>query len=245
MKPAWVVYDLPPGVPVPEAGEPGPAARGSRRWAGSGASRPPRSGASPQPALELDQLRADPPAPGRIRGWLGTAAIHHKRRPLPRRCPRLVRRPPRRPRPRRLHPVNILTDGAEVTRLPDFEAARLADPLLDAAWWAWSVSFSRREYSSKHAGLPGGCPHRRGQRSSRTATDVPGANVLIADSALTRSWAVKRWARIQILGYACQGRIWLSWASRAGCADVAGDGVRGILRGIGTFLSGGAGLRAA
>jgi aminoglycoside phosphotransferase (APT) family kinase protein len=39
-------------------------------------------------------------------------------------------------------PVNVLTDGAKVTGLLDFEAVRLADPLLDAAWWAWSVSFS-------------------------------------------------------------------------------------------------------
>lgn len=41
-------------------------------------------------------------------------------------------------------PVNVLTDGAKVTGLLDFEAVRLADPLLDAAWWAWSVSFSSR-----------------------------------------------------------------------------------------------------
>jgi hypothetical protein len=39
-------------------------------------------------------------------------------------------------------PVNILTDGTTVTGLLDFEAVRLADPLFDPAWWAWSVSFS-------------------------------------------------------------------------------------------------------
>jgi len=39
-------------------------------------------------------------------------------------------------------PVNILTDGMTVTGLFDFEAVRLADPLFDPAWWAWSVSFS-------------------------------------------------------------------------------------------------------
>lgn len=39
-------------------------------------------------------------------------------------------------------PVNILADGEEVTGLLDFEAVRLADPLFDPAWWAWSVSFS-------------------------------------------------------------------------------------------------------
>src|SRR3954466_6886755 len=31
-------------------------------------------------------------------------------------------------------PVNVLTDGAAVTGLLDFEAVRLADPLFDAAW---------------------------------------------------------------------------------------------------------------
>jgi aminoglycoside phosphotransferase (APT) family kinase protein len=39
-------------------------------------------------------------------------------------------------------PVNVLTDGTAVTGLLDFEAVRLADPLFDAAWWAWSVSFA-------------------------------------------------------------------------------------------------------
>jgi aminoglycoside phosphotransferase (APT) family kinase protein len=42
-------------------------------------------------------------------------------------------------------PVNVLTDGETVTGLLDFEAVRLADPLFDAAWWAWSVSFSSAE----------------------------------------------------------------------------------------------------
>ncbi len=38
-------------------------------------------------------------------------------------------------------PVNILTDGKSLTGLVDFEAVRLADPLFDAAWWAWAVEF--------------------------------------------------------------------------------------------------------
>jgi aminoglycoside phosphotransferase (APT) family kinase protein len=36
-------------------------------------------------------------------------------------------------------PVNVLTDGKEVTGLLDLEDVCLADPLLDVAWWAWSV----------------------------------------------------------------------------------------------------------
>jgi aminoglycoside phosphotransferase (APT) family kinase protein len=39
-------------------------------------------------------------------------------------------------------PVNMLTDGVSLTGLLDFESVRLADPLFDPAWWAWSVSFS-------------------------------------------------------------------------------------------------------
>jgi aminoglycoside phosphotransferase (APT) family kinase protein len=39
-------------------------------------------------------------------------------------------------------PVNVLTDGRSITGLLDFESIRLADPLFDAAWWAWSVSFA-------------------------------------------------------------------------------------------------------
>jgi aminoglycoside phosphotransferase (APT) family kinase protein len=42
-------------------------------------------------------------------------------------------------------PVNLLTDGATITGLLDFEAVRLADPLFDPAWWAWSVSLSGRD----------------------------------------------------------------------------------------------------
>jgi aminoglycoside phosphotransferase len=39
-------------------------------------------------------------------------------------------------------PVNVLTDGTSLTGLVDFESVRLADPLFDAAWWAWAVSFA-------------------------------------------------------------------------------------------------------
>jgi aminoglycoside phosphotransferase (APT) family kinase protein len=42
-------------------------------------------------------------------------------------------------------PVNVLVDDGAITGLLDFEAVRLADPLFDVAWWAWSVSFGPRE----------------------------------------------------------------------------------------------------
>jgi len=41
-------------------------------------------------------------------------------------------------------PVNVLTDGERVTGLVDLESVRLADPLFDPAWWAWTVSFYDR-----------------------------------------------------------------------------------------------------
>jgi len=39
-------------------------------------------------------------------------------------------------------PVNILVRDDTITGLLDFEAVRVADPLYDAAWWAWSVGFA-------------------------------------------------------------------------------------------------------
>ncbi|MFI5777985.1 phosphotransferase family protein [Nocardia sp. NPDC051570] len=42
-------------------------------------------------------------------------------------------------------PMNILAEGAKITGLVDFESVRLADPLFDVAWWAWSVSFAGPE----------------------------------------------------------------------------------------------------
>ncbi|WP_024800048.1 phosphotransferase family protein [Nocardia sp. BMG51109] len=41
-------------------------------------------------------------------------------------------------------PVNVLVEDVSITGLLDFESVRLADPLYDVAWWAWSVSFSGR-----------------------------------------------------------------------------------------------------
>nr|WP_246461168.1 aminoglycoside phosphotransferase family protein [Nocardia transvalensis] len=39
-------------------------------------------------------------------------------------------------------PVNVLVEDTSVTGLLDFESVRMADPLYDVAWWAWSVSFA-------------------------------------------------------------------------------------------------------
>lgn len=42
-------------------------------------------------------------------------------------------------------PINILARGDIATGLLDFDAVRVADPLYDAAWWAWSVGLTGGE----------------------------------------------------------------------------------------------------
>ena len=42
-------------------------------------------------------------------------------------------------------PVNVLLAGDEVAALLDFEFARLADALFDAAWWGWVVRYHHPE----------------------------------------------------------------------------------------------------
>ncbi|WP_216901766.1 phosphotransferase family protein [Nocardia alni] len=49
-------------------------------------------------------------------------------------------------------PVNILVHGDTVTGLLDVEFVRVADPLYDAAWWAWSVGLCGADVLA--AGLP-------------------------------------------------------------------------------------------
>ena len=78
----------------------------------------------------------------RTRGWLATAAIHHERDHYLDAVPSLFAGRPVVLAHGDFAPVNVLTDGEKVTGLLDFEAVRLADPQFDAAWWAWSVSFS-------------------------------------------------------------------------------------------------------
>jgi aminoglycoside phosphotransferase (APT) family kinase protein len=146
--PPWVIYDVLPGVPVPEAGELGPggprftyAARMMGELLASFRSLPAAS-------LRLDDLWADPQR-------LAAAAARWAEQ-LPVSAGRVLDAVPGlfAGRPVVLThgdfaPVNILTDGTTVTGLLDFEAVRLADPLFDPAWWAWSVSFPARECSQQ------------------------------------------------------------------------------------------------
>jgi len=140
--PAWVIYDVLPGVPVPEAGEAapgGPRFPQMARIMGELLATFRRLAAA---GLALDRLWADP---GRLAaaaaGWARQLSITNAG-PWLDAVPGLFAGRPVVLAHGDFAPVNVLTDGQTVTGLLDFEAVRLADPLFDAAWWAWSVSFS-------------------------------------------------------------------------------------------------------
>jgi aminoglycoside phosphotransferase len=139
--PPWVIYDVLPGVPVPEAGELGPGGPRFTHAARMMGELLASFRGLPAASLRLDDLWADPQR-------LAAAAARWAEQ-LPVSAGRVLDAVPGlfAGRPVVLThgdfaPVNILTDGRTVTGLLDFEAARLADPLFDPAWWAWSVSFS-------------------------------------------------------------------------------------------------------
>ena len=104
----------------------------------------------PAAGLELDRLWADPERlAARAAEWAGEEI------PLLERLPALFHDRPAVLAHGDFAPVNVLTDGTGITGLLDFEAVRLADPLFDAAWWAWSVSFSSALDTSWPAFLEG------------------------------------------------------------------------------------------
>jgi len=146
--PAWVIFDALPGVPVPEAGDAGlesprfPAIARSMGELLASFRRLPTAG------LELDDLWADP---GRLAAHAGrwvrqiAGLTAMERTTLADLLGRLPARFAKRPvvlAHGDFAPVNVLTDGTSLTGLLDFESVRLADPLFDAAWWAWAVSFA-------------------------------------------------------------------------------------------------------
>jgi aminoglycoside phosphotransferase (APT) family kinase protein len=140
--PAWVIYDVLPGVPVPEAGQAGPGGPRFPQMARIMGELLATFRQLPAAGLELDRLWADPKRlAASAAGWAQQLSITNAGTCLDA-VPGLFAGRPVVLAHGDFAPVNVLTDGETVTGLLDFEAVRLADPLFDAAWWAWSVSFS-------------------------------------------------------------------------------------------------------
>jgi aminoglycoside phosphotransferase (APT) family kinase protein len=146
-EPPWALFDPLPGVPVPEAGVVG--LEGAR---------------FPEMARQMGQLlarwrrlpvtglalHADWTEPDRLgeRAALWVAGIPELNSGQRARAAGVVAEFPAlfKDRPVVLAhgdfaPVNVLVSDEKVSGLIDFEAVRLADPLFDPAWWAWSVEF--------------------------------------------------------------------------------------------------------
>ena len=147
--PAWIIFDALPGVPVPETdgGLEGPRFPALARAMGEllAAYRE-----LPIEGFEMDRSWADPARlAARAADWAAALQVLDD-------CERAIvagklSRVPELFRGRTLvlahgdfSPVNVLSNGSELTGLVDFESARLADPLFGVAWWHWSVSFSTR-----------------------------------------------------------------------------------------------------
>jgi len=138
----WVIYDVLPGVPVPEAGDLGPGGTRFTHMARLMGELLAAFRRLPAAGLGLDDLWADPQRlTAAAASWAGQLSLTTAGRVLDA-VPALFAGRPVVLTHGDFAPVNVLTDGTTVTGLLDFEAARLADPLFDPAWWAWSVSFS-------------------------------------------------------------------------------------------------------
>ncbi len=139
--PPWVIYDVLPGVPVPEAGDlapGGPRFTDAARMMGELLAS---FRGLPAAGLRLDDLWADPQRLAAAAARCAEQVAVSASRVLDEVPGLFVGRPVVLAHGD-FAPVNILTDGTTVTGLLDLEAVRLADPLFDPAWWAWSVSFS-------------------------------------------------------------------------------------------------------
>jgi aminoglycoside phosphotransferase (APT) family kinase protein len=140
--PAWVVYEMLPGVPVPEAGEAGPGGARFPQLARAMGELLAAFRRLPYAGLELDESWANPERlASSAANWADQVGIEGADQCIAE-IPGLFAGRPVVLAHGDFAPVNVLTDGTAVTGLLDFEAVRLADPLFDAAWWAWSVSFA-------------------------------------------------------------------------------------------------------
>jgi len=139
--PPWAEIELLPGVPVIEKGDDAIAALARPMGELLAAFR-----ALPADDLGLDDLWADPARlADRARDWgeaIGDAAERTALANLLDGFPDLFAGRPAVVAHGDFTPVNVLTDGTALTGLIDLESARLADPLFDPAWWAWTVSFA-------------------------------------------------------------------------------------------------------
>ncbi|MFG1790252.1 phosphotransferase family protein [Nocardia sp. NPDC049149] len=147
--PAWIVFDALPGVPIPASDETGlgtprfPAIAGEMGTLLRAFRRLPIAG------LQLDDLWASPTRLARrAAGWVLdvtaelTAAQRGALERILKAVPTLFADRPTVLAHGDFTPVNVLTDGENITGLTDFESIRLADPLFDPAWWSWSVGFA-------------------------------------------------------------------------------------------------------
>jgi aminoglycoside phosphotransferase (APT) family kinase protein len=146
--PAWVIFDVLPGVPVPEAGDAGLEGPRFPAIALAMGELLARFRRLPTAGLDLDDRWADP---GRLAAEAGRWAQGLTGLAAPEQAalagllgglPALFAERPVVLAHGDFAPVNVLTDGTSLTGLVDFESVRLAAPLFDVAWWAWAVSFA-------------------------------------------------------------------------------------------------------
>jgi aminoglycoside phosphotransferase (APT) family kinase protein len=149
-EPPWVVFDLLPGVPVPAAGDASPGGPGFPAMARAMGELVAAFRDLPVGGIPLLEggVWADPPRlAAAARDWAAAisdldAGERSAAATLAGRVPGLFAGRPAVLAHGDYAPVNVLTDGERITGLLDFEAVRLADPLFDPAWWAWSVRFA-------------------------------------------------------------------------------------------------------
>jgi aminoglycoside phosphotransferase (APT) family kinase protein len=134
--PPWVAFDALPGEPIPAIGLDDARFPALARAMGELLAT---FRTLPTAGLDLDDRWADPSRlAAQAADW--TADIPAARA-VAEQIPALFAGRPAVLAHGDFSPVNLLTDGMSLTGLLDFESVRLADPLFDVAWWAWSVSF--------------------------------------------------------------------------------------------------------
>jgi aminoglycoside phosphotransferase (APT) family kinase protein len=133
-EPPWVIYHLLPGVPNPEAGELRPGGARFSQIARTIGQLLAAFRGLPPAGLGLDDPWADPiRLAASAAGWATRLGATDALGILDA-VPELFAGRPAVLTHGDFAPVNVLTDGATITGLLDFEAVLLADPLFDPAW---------------------------------------------------------------------------------------------------------------